>query len=1195
MAETYSVQAQLSAVDKNFSSAFENAQNVANKLGKTLTITGAVTTAFGIKALNSFGDFEASLNKAAVTAGGTAKDIDGLADVANKMGAALPLSAQDSADAMVEMAQAGLDVSKIKQYFPAIAEAATAAGADVKVTASTVQNAMNIWGSSLKSPQRAAAILVDTANLSNASMEDMSSALANVGGAAGNMGMSMQDTSVAIGLLTNRGFSAAQASQDLNHAIIQMQAPSSKAKEEMSALGLSFTDAQGNMKPFPTILEDVNKALDGLQPAQRAAALKTLFGTAGMGAMLPLLDSMKDKTGSATTSWNAFSDAVQRDSATAGTAGKFIEGQAAEMQKNVGSSLEQVKGNWDSLVNTSMQGAKGITSGYLGMINSALQWASASHSGVAEVIRGFIGLSPAIGVAVTAVGGFLSNVTKIGSSMKSLGTTLVSPWGLATVGIMGVIAVLGLAYSKSSALRSAVGNVGNAFSSAFSGRGGNAINIVVGGISKLAELIGNSLATVINAIPWQSVFNGMAAVIGVVSNAINKLIAMWRQLPQPMQSVIGKMIGFAGAAVAIAAPIKLVSILIGTLGTKAATVGSGTNVASSALKSLGSTTGSTGGLISGLLSKVGSLAASFSGVFSGAISGAGGLIGNLGAKMIEAGGKTGIAGVAVKGLGAAFTMVASPVGIVIAALTLVTAGLTLFGGNTQATIAKVQAFGQSFATIAPIIGQTFGTMIQSLGAMVLAAVPGVIIGITQMMAGIVTTVVTLAPTVVMGFAQMFLAISTAILAATPTLIMGMTNLLIAFTTIIVTMAPQVVASFVAILTAFTTAIASAMPQIIQDGVTLIVSFLQGIVSAIPQIVPAAINVVVTFLNTLASQMPQLISAGVNFVTSVMDGIAQNLPQLIESATNLIVTFLGGLTQNMPKLITAGIQFVVSVLNGIASNIGDLVTAGVNVVVKFIEGVANNLGNIINAAVDLIGKFVIGLANAIPRIADKAREAVMKFVYGVGYTLGQVLSSGHELINKFVQGVMKGMSSSRNSGKSNGNAVKSALQGFSFHGVGFNMMIGLANGIVQGGAQMVNAAVAAAGKALSAVKRKLGIASPSKVFKREVGIFIPAGMAIGIMKNIKTVEQASNSMVQAAIPDIDGKDIIPNLRAKDLSDSIASANASIDHQFNATANAELTLTAQPAQINLNLGNQNYKAFVNDITNQQNQDTQLEIKY
>ena len=145
-----------------------NAQTHLSGVGKGMQVAGAATTAMGIAGVKSFGDFQTSLNTAAVVAGGTAKDINGLAEVANHMGAVLPLSAKESADAMVEMARNGASVADLKKQFPAIAQAATAAGSDLTATAGTVQVAMNVWGDALKTPQRAAAYLTQTANLSNA-------------------------------------------------------------------------------------------------------------------------------------------------------------------------------------------------------------------------------------------------------------------------------------------------------------------------------------------------------------------------------------------------------------------------------------------------------------------------------------------------------------------------------------------------------------------------------------------------------------------------------------------------------------------------------------------------------------------------------------------------------------------------------------------------------------------------------------------------------------------------------------------------------------------------------------------------------------------------------------------------------------------------------------------------------------------
>ena len=423
----------LSAVNQGFTSGLQSASNTLNqfgermgtvasnvpsslkKVGASMMATGTAITAMGVKSIKSYGQFEQSLNQAAVVAGGTAKDISGLSDVANKMGADLPLDAQQCADAMVEMARNGASVGQIKQQFPAIAQAATAAGADIKATAGTVQESMNIWGDSLKSPQQAAAILVQTANASNASIEDMGQALATIGGTASNAHISMQVTAESIGLLTNKGFSAAQASLDLNHAIMQMQAPSKMAKNAMNELGISFVDSEGKLKQFPQILSELNKAMANLDPDEKAKKLKAMFGQSGMQAILPLMDSVKNKTNDAKVSWDAYAREQEKAAGSTKKATASLKDQANEMQKNIGSSIEQLGGNWESLRNKSMKSVQNINGAMIASANNMLTWATNSNSATAQFVRGFIGLSPAIGSAVNSIGMFLFSFKQIAS------------------------------------------------------------------------------------------------------------------------------------------------------------------------------------------------------------------------------------------------------------------------------------------------------------------------------------------------------------------------------------------------------------------------------------------------------------------------------------------------------------------------------------------------------------------------------------------------------------------------------------------------------------------------------------------------------------------------------------------------------------------------------------------------------------
>lgn len=477
-------------VQKSTSGWGDATQRAAQTVGKGMMIAGAATTAMGVKSLKSFGDFETGLNQAAIIAGGTSKDIQGLSEVALKMGQDLPISANDASDAMVEMARNGASVGEIKEQFPAIAKAATAAGADLKTTAGVVQQAMNVWGDSLESPQQAAALLTQSANLSNASIESMQEALATMGPVASSSGMSLSETSTAIGLLTNTGMSSAQAAQDLRHALLQMQAPSKKAADEFDRLGININDTSGKMRPFPDILKDVSKATSGMGDSEKKAALKTMFHTSGMQAMLPLLNSINDTSGDAKTSWAAYSSEMDKVGKNTQTANAYLNQQANDMQNNIGSKIEQVGGSWDSLSKKSMIGAEDTNKSMLTMTAQALNWANDSDSSVASVIRSFIGLSPVIGPAMTIAGKSLTNFNTIVTGTKNVASLVLGPLkavGNTASGLVGHFTNSGKAAKSSSTSLQQVTTASNGASgsaqkagSAFGGFSGAVLKVGVG-------------------------------------------------------------------------------------------------------------------------------------------------------------------------------------------------------------------------------------------------------------------------------------------------------------------------------------------------------------------------------------------------------------------------------------------------------------------------------------------------------------------------------------------------------------------------------------------------------------------------------------------------------------------------------------------------------------------------------------------
>lgn len=98
----------------------------------------------------------------------------------------------------------------------------------------------------------------------------------------------------------------------------------------------------------------------------------------------------------------------------------------------------------------------------------------------------------------------------------------------------------------------------------------------------------------------------------------------------------------------------------------------------------------------------------------------------------------------------------------------------------------------------------------------------------------------------------------------------------------------------------------------------------------------------------------------------------------------------------------------------------------------------------------------------------------------------------------------------------------------FQQLGEQLMKGAAQGVKDGKSGMVSALVDAVRAALSAAQEELGIHSPSRVMRDEVGKWIPAGMAEGITSNAGVLAKASEMMAKVAMPDI-GNIAMPRLR------------------------------------------------------------------
>jgi tape measure domain-containing protein len=332
------------------------------------------------------------------------------------------------------------------------------------------------------------------------------------------------------------------------------------------------------------------------------------------------------------------------------------------------------------------------------------------------------------------------------------------------------------------------------------------------------------------------------------------------------------------------------------------------------------------------------------------------------------------------------------------------------------------------------------------------------------------------PALVGSLAGLFMTIGVSILKAMPSIVAGLGAILAAFVGVFVGLAGAILANMPAIISGFTmiiTAIGMLMvalaPQMAFWAVSALAAMIAGITSALPQLIKSVANLIVVFIAQLTLALPKIMASGVGLLIAFIKGLTNAIPKVIPAIITMITTYINTVAANMGKIVSSGVNLMVKFINAVASNADKIVGTVVNLIVKFAAAVGNHLGPIADAAVKLVVKFINTIADRFPTYVDKIMDSIANLMRSVGTAIGRSPGYMMDIGRNLVEGIIAGLSQS--AGKL-GESVKAMAKG-----------------------------------AVDSVKKALGIHSPSRVFRDQIGKFIPSGIAVGIEANTKTAQKA----------------------------------------------------------------------------------------
>lgn len=276
------------------------------------------------------------------------------------------------------------------------------------------------------------------------------------------------------------------------------------------------------------------------------------------------------------------------------------------------------------------------------------------------------------------------------------------------------------------------------------------------------------------------------------------------------------------------------------------------------------------------------------------------------------------------------------------------------------------------------------------------------------------------------------------------------------------------------------------------------------------------NVITSAGTFMANLIPMVVNVITSIPTAIMEAIPSLLPALQNMGTQIISNIAGGTEMNMGEMLDKGIEVITGFTNSIFENLPQLITTAGELISTLAGAIMENLPTILEKGVLLIAKIAEGFIQNLPAIVAALLQMFNSIQMSIISHLPEMIEGGLELIGKLVAGIIRAIPEVIRAMVQIHDTIKNSMKNVDWAELGKNIIRGIVNGIKALASEVAGALKDVVNQGLQAAKEALGIASPSKVFRDEVGKWIPAGVAVGIQANTQDVTGAIEDMKAQAI-------------------------------------------------------------------------------
>lgn len=334
---------------------------------------------------------------------------------------------------------------------------------------------------------------------------------------------------------------------------------------------------------------------------------------------------------------------------------------------------------------------------------------------------------------------------------------------------------------------------------------------------------------------------------------------------------------------------------------------------------------------------------------------------------------------------------------------------------------------------------------------------------------------------------------------------------------------------------------------------------EGAKSSLTQIWENIKEAASTIWEALKSSVQTIVNTFIENLKSQFDGLKQ-------SALNIWEKLKSGVLKIAESIKSGAIRAWEALKNGVMKAVDALKS-----------GAINAWDNLKSSVTNIVDNIQTSVTNGFNNAKTAAVDAVNTLVNNIKTGFSNMLDNIHTTITQLPQTIRNGFNNAISAARS---FISSAIS------AGRDLILGFVQGVKNAAGRLIESVKGAIGGAIQAAKNLLGIRSPSRVFAK-FGQQTDEGFAKGIAQHANRPLSAMEGMVKSVIGAFETPDF-------DLEGKLRPMNAAVSQEMDHVIRDNRSAT-QPMELHFTLGQRQFRAFVEDISNLQGREIQLEEAY